>query len=67
MTASAALASSTPVRPTGEPAWTREAFEGLSTLEAEAVLLRRLRRLVAGGLEPLAALRLAAQLDRPLP
>lgn len=66
MTASAALTLDTPIRAPAEPAWTREAFEKLSALEAEAVLLRRLRRLVAGGLEPLAALRLAAQLDRPL-
>jgi hypothetical protein len=49
-----------------EPGWTREDFERLSEDEATYVLHRRMRNLLARGLEPLEALRRAAQLDQPL-
>jgi hypothetical protein len=49
-----------------EPGWHRTDFETLSVDEATAILLRRMRKLLAHGLEPLDALRLASRLDAPL-
>jgi hypothetical protein len=49
-----------------EPGWARADFERLSVDEATAILLRRMRKLLASGLEPLDALRLASKLDSPL-
>ena len=49
-----------------EPGWARADFERLSEDEATAILLRRMRKLLARGLEPLDALRLASKLDSPL-
>jgi hypothetical protein len=49
-----------------EPGWSRSDFERLSEDEATAILLRRMRKLLARGLEPLDALRLASKLDAPL-
>jgi hypothetical protein len=49
-----------------EPGWTRAEFETLSEPEATDVLLRRLRRLLARGFDPLEALRLAAELELPV-
>ena len=49
-----------------EPGWSRADFERLSEDEATAILLRRMRKLLARGLEPLDALRLASKLDAPL-
>ncbi len=49
-----------------EPGWSRADFETLSEDEATAILLRRMRKLLARGLEPLDALRLASKLDAPL-
>jgi hypothetical protein len=49
-----------------EPGWTRADFERLSEDEATAILLRRMRKLLARGLEPLDALRIASKLDAPL-
>jgi hypothetical protein len=50
-----------------EPGWSRADFETLNEDEATAILLRRMRKLLARGLEPLDALRLASKLDTPLP
>jgi hypothetical protein len=49
-----------------EPGWARADFESLSVDEATMILLRRMRKLLARGLEPLDALRLASKLDAPL-
>jgi hypothetical protein len=49
-----------------EPGWARADFESLSVDEATLILLRRMRKLLARGLEPLDALRLASRLDTPL-
>ena len=49
-----------------EPGWARADFERLSEDEATAILLRRMRKLLARGFEPLDALRLASKLDSPL-
>jgi hypothetical protein len=49
-----------------EPGWSRADFETLNEDEATAILLRRMRKLLARGLEPLDALRLASKLDAPL-
>ncbi len=49
-----------------EPGWSRDDFEQLNEDEATAILLRRMRKLLARGLEPLDALRLASKLDSPL-
>ena len=49
-----------------EPGWDRADFEYLSEDEATAILLRRMRKLLARGIEPLDALRLASKLDSPL-
>jgi hypothetical protein len=49
-----------------EPGWDRADVENLSVDEATAILLRRMRKLLARGLEPLDALRLASKLDAPL-
>ena len=49
-----------------EPGWSRDDFEQLNEDEATAILLRRMRKLLARGLEPLDALRLASKLDAPL-
>ena len=49
-----------------EPGWSRADFEHLNEDEATAILLRRMRKLLARGLEPLDALRLASKLDAPL-
>ena len=49
-----------------EPGWSRADFELLNEDEATAILLRRMRKLLARGLEPLDALRLASKLDAPL-
>jgi hypothetical protein len=51
---------------TPEPGWSRDDFETLNEDEATAILLRRMRKLLARGLEPLDALRLASKLDAPL-
>jgi len=49
-----------------EPGWARDDFESLSVDEATAILLRRMRKLLACGLEPLDALRRASKLDDPI-
>jgi hypothetical protein len=49
-----------------EPGWNRADFEALSVDEATAILLRRMRKLLARGVEPLDALRRASRLDAPL-
>jgi hypothetical protein len=49
-----------------EPGWDRADVENLSVDEVTALLLRRMRKLLARGLEPLDALRLASRLDSPL-
>lgn len=49
-----------------EPGWARADFEQLSVDDATAILLRRMRKLLACGLEPLDALRRASKLDTPL-
>ncbi len=49
-----------------EPGWSRADFELLNEDEATAILLRRMRKLLARGFEPLDALRLASKLDAPL-
>jgi hypothetical protein len=51
---------------TPERAWGREEFEQLSEDEVVDVLLRRLRRLLAKGLEPAEALVLASRVDLPV-
>jgi hypothetical protein len=50
-----------------EPVWTRLQFESLTAEEAEALLLRRLDKLVRRGLDPVAALNLAVHVELPLP
>jgi len=49
-----------------EPGWSRDDFETLNEDEATAILLRRMRKLLARGFDPLDALRLASKLDIPL-
>ena len=49
-----------------EPGWAAADIEHLSVDEATAILLRRMRKLLARGIEPLDALRLASKLDLPL-
>ena len=49
-----------------EPGWAAADIERLSVDEATAILLRRMRKLLARGIEPLDALRLASKLDTPL-
>jgi len=49
-----------------ERAWGREEFEALSEEEVVEVLLRRLRRLVARGLEPTEALVIASRVELPV-
>ena len=51
---------------TPERAWGREEFEQLSEDEVLDVLLRRLRRLLARGLEPAEALIVASRVDLPV-
>lgn len=50
-----------------EPVWTRWQFESLTAEQAEALLLRRLDKLVRRGLDPVAALHLAVRPELPLP
>jgi hypothetical protein len=50
-----------------EPVWTRGQFETLTAEQAEALLLRRLDKLVRRGLDPIAALHLAVRVELPLP
>ena len=49
-----------------ERAWGREEFEQLTEDEVLDVLLRRLRRLLARGLEPAEALIAASRVDLPV-
>jgi hypothetical protein len=52
---------------TPERGWTREDFERLTEAEAAAVLLRRLQKLLRGGVsDPIEALMLASKLELPL-
>jgi hypothetical protein len=49
-----------------EPVWTSDEFESLSADLAEALLTRRLRKLIARGYEPMTALLLAVRVDSPI-
>ena len=51
---------------TPERAWRREEFEALSEDEVVEVLLRRLRRLLAQGLDPAEALVVASRVELPV-
>jgi hypothetical protein len=66
MTTAAAITDEQAVAWQPEPGWSRADFETLNEDEATAILLRRMRKLLARGLEPLDALRLASKLDAPL-
>ncbi len=49
-----------------EPGWSAEDFEALSADEAVAVLVLRMRKLAARGLDPATAIVRAARLEQPL-
>jgi hypothetical protein len=49
-----------------ERAWRREEFEALTEDEVVELLLRRMRRLLARGVDPTQALVLASRVDLPV-
>lgn len=49
-----------------EPAWTPEAFESLSEDDVVGLLLRRMRKLSARGLDPGEALIVASRIHLPI-
>ena len=67
MAAATTLATASPIPEGPEPAWTPVDFEALSEDEVVDLLLRRLRKLIALGVEPGLALIEATRLDVALP
>ncbi|HEY0417452.1 MAG TPA: hypothetical protein VGC78_13800 [Gaiellaceae bacterium] len=66
MTAATTIAPARAAETAPEPGWRREEFELLSDDEVVDVLLRRLRRLVAHGLDPAEALLIAGRVELPV-
>lgn len=67
MAAATTLAQASPIPQGPEPAWAPVDFEVLSEDEVVDLLLRRLRKLIALGVEPGLALIEATRLDVALP
>ena len=67
MAAATTLATASPIPEGPEPAWASVDFEALSEDEVVDLLLRRLRKLIALGVEPGLALIGASRLEIALP